>query len=165
MSGDEHWHRHLGAYGICLNDEKLLVIQKGAGPYFGRYDLPGGTVEANESLAAAVQREFLEEAGINVQVKENVGVCDYLIPYELHKRGTSHIHHISMFYLVQIVGGTPTLTPEKFEGQDSIGALWLPIKEITADNSSPLVLQVIQWLETKKLSFQFQRLDNWVVLK
>ncbi|MGN7352071.1 NUDIX hydrolase [Paenibacillus sp. 2003] len=28
--------------------------------------LPGGTVEANESLAAAVQREFLEEAGINV---------------------------------------------------------------------------------------------------
>lgn len=165
LSENEHWHRHLGAYGICLNDEKLLVIQKGSGPYFGRYDLPGGTVEANEFLAVAVQREFLEETGITVKVKENVGVCDYLIPYELPKRGTSHIHHIAMFYLVQIIGGTPTQTPKKFERQDSLGALWLPIKEITADNSSPLVLQAIQWLQTKKLSLEFQRLDTWVVLK
>lgn len=112
-----------------------------------------------------MQGEFLEKAGINVQVKENVGVCDFLIPYKLHKKGTSHIHHIAIFYLVQIIGGTPTQTPEKFEGQDSLGALWLPRKEITADNSLPLVLQAFQWLETKKLSFEFQRLDTWVVLK
>ncbi|ULL19713.1 hypothetical protein DVH26_10395 [Paenibacillus sp. H1-7] len=46
-------------------------------------------MEAHESLTAAVQREFLEEAGINVQIKENAGVSDYLIPYELPKRGTS----------------------------------------------------------------------------
>jgi 8-oxo-dGTP pyrophosphatase MutT (NUDIX family) len=70
LSGNEQWHRHLGAYGICFNDEQLLVIHKGDGPYFGRYDLPGGTVEANESLVGAVQREFLEEAGINVEIKE-----------------------------------------------------------------------------------------------
>ncbi|RAV19101.1 NUDIX hydrolase [Paenibacillus contaminans] len=165
MSKNEQWHRHLGAYGICFNDEKLLVIQKGGGPYFGRYDLPGGTVEANECLAAAVQREFLEETGIKVQIKENLGVCEYLVPYELTKRGTSHIHHVAAFYLVQNIGGTFTQTPEKFEGQDSLGALWVPIKEITADNSSPLVLQAIQWLNTKKLSLEFQRLDTWVVLK
>ncbi|MFE5319244.1 NUDIX domain-containing protein [Paenibacillus sp. NPDC056579] len=34
-------------------------------------------MEAHESLTAAVQREFLEEAGINVQIKENAGVSDY----------------------------------------------------------------------------------------
>ncbi|MCM3629768.1 NUDIX domain-containing protein [Paenibacillus glycanilyticus] len=61
----EHWHRHLGVYGICLNEEKLLVIRKGGGPYFGRYDLPGGTVEANESLVGAMHREFLEETGLS----------------------------------------------------------------------------------------------------
>jgi ADP-ribose pyrophosphatase YjhB (NUDIX family) len=165
LSENEQWHRHLGAYGICLNDEKLLVIQKGGGPYFGRYDLPGGTVEANESLVVAVQREFLEETRINVEIKENVGVCDYLVPYELPKRGTSHIHHIAVFYLVQIIGDTLIQTPEKFEGQDSLGALWAPTKEMTADNSSPLVLQAIEWIKTRRLSFGFQRLDTWVVLK
>jgi ADP-ribose pyrophosphatase YjhB (NUDIX family) len=158
LSENEQWHRHLGAYGICMNHGKLLVIHKGGGPYFGRYDLPGGTVEA-------VQREFLEEAGINVEIKENVGVCDYLVPYELPKRGTSHIHHVAVFYLVQNIGGTLTPTPEKFEGQDSLGALWVPLKEMTTDNSSPLVLEAIAWLKTRKLPSGFQRLDNWVVLK
>ncbi|WP_284646269.1 NUDIX hydrolase [Paenibacillus silviterrae] len=165
MSDNEQWHRHLGAYGICLKDENLLVILKGGGPYFGRYDLPGGTVEANESLAAAVQREFLEEAGINVEIKENVGVCDYLVPYDLPKRGTSHIHHVAVFYLVQNIGGTITLTPELFEGQDSLGALWVPVKKMTAENSSPLVIQAIEWLKWRKLSFEFQRLDTWKVLE
>jgi ADP-ribose pyrophosphatase YjhB (NUDIX family) len=113
----------------------------------------------------AVRREFLEEAGINVKIKDNVGVCEYLIPFELPKRGTSHIHHVAVFYLVQIIGGTLAQTPEKFEGQDSLGAVWIPIKEMTADNSSPLVLQAIQWLETRDLSFELQRLDTWVVLK
>lgn len=165
LSENEQWHRHLGAYGICMNDEKLLVIHKGGGPYFGRYDLPGGTVEANESLVAAVQREFLEEAGINVEIKENVGVCDYLVPYELPKRGTSHIHHVAVFYLVQNIGGTLTESPEIFEEQDSLGALWVPVKEMTAENSSPLVIQAIEWLKTRKLSFEFQRLDTWEVLE
>lgn len=164
MSENEQWHRHLGAYGICFNDEKLLVIQKGNGPYFGRYDLPGGTIEAHESLTDAVQREFLEEAGINVKIKEKVGACDYLIPYDLPKRGTSHIHHVAVFYLVQIIGGILTKTPEKFEGQDSLGAVWMPIKELITENSSPLVLQAIEWKKARKLAVGFQRLDNWVVL-
>ena len=40
------WYRRLGAYGICRQDNALLVIEKGQGPYEGRYDLPGGGVEA-----------------------------------------------------------------------------------------------------------------------
>ncbi|SDP15170.1 ADP-ribose pyrophosphatase YjhB, NUDIX family [Paenibacillus sp. yr247] len=151
MSKKELWHRHLGAYGICVNDEKLLVIQKGGGPYLGRYDLPGGTIEAHESLTEAVLRECLEEAGINVQIDENVGVCDYLVPYELPKRGTSHIHHVAVFYSVKYIGGMLTMTTEKFEGQDSLGALWVPIEEMTADNSSPLVLQAVKVDKNRKI--------------
>jgi ADP-ribose pyrophosphatase YjhB (NUDIX family) len=160
----EQWHRHLGGYGICLNNDKLLVISKGGGPYIGRYDLPGGTIEANESLISAVQREFLEETGITVEIVENVGVCDYLVPYEFISRGTTHVHHVAVFYLVQVIGGTLAQYPEKFEDQDSLGALWVPVNEITVDNSSPLVLQTVEWLTTRKLSFDFKRLDSWVVL-
>ncbi|MCR8632174.1 NUDIX hydrolase [Paenibacillus radicis (ex Xue et al. 2023)] len=165
MNENEKWHRHLGAYGICIYEEKLLVIQKGSGPYIGRYDLPGGTVEANESLTEALKREFIEEAGINVGIKRNVGVCDYLIPYELPKRGTSHIHHVAVLYLVHYIDGMLTMNPDQFEGQDSLGALWVSINDIGATNSSPLVIQVIEWLKTERLSLEVQRLDDWVVLE
>lgn len=41
---------HFGVYGICQREGRLLVIHKGRGPYSGRYDLPGGRLEAGEAL-------------------------------------------------------------------------------------------------------------------
>jgi ADP-ribose pyrophosphatase YjhB (NUDIX family) len=164
LNENEKWHRHLGAYGICLFEEKLLVIQKGDGPYIGRFDLPGGTVEANETLAEAVKREFIEETGIEIYIKRNVGVCDFLIPYELPKRGTTHIHHVAVIHLVQYISGILTKNPEKFEGQDSLGAYWVPIDEFNSANSSPLVIQAKEWLKTEQFSLEYHRLDDWVVL-
>ncbi|GLX67906.1 hypothetical protein MU1_22510 [Paenibacillus glycanilyticus] len=126
--------------------------------------MPGGTVEADESLAAALLREILEETGIIAEIKENVGACEFLIPYELDKRGTTHIHHIAVFYLVQSAKGTMIQFPEMIEDQDSLGGLWLPLEEITAINSSPLVQQAKEWIQIGKLSFEFKRLDQWEVL-
>lgn len=165
MNSNEKWHRHLGAYGICSFEEKLLVIQKGNGPYIGRYDLPGGTVESNETLTEAVKREFIEESGINVSINRNIGVCDFLIPFELPKRGTTHIHHVAVIYLVEYISGVPIKNPLKFEGQDSLGAFWVQINDINSANSSPLVIQAKEWLSTKQLSLESQRLDDWIVLK
>lgn len=121
-------------------------------------------METQESISEALHREVLEEAGINIQIVEHIGVCDYLIPYELPKRGTTHIHHVAIFFEVQYDGSALAESVEKFEGQDSLGALWVPIEEIRDDNASPLVLQAVQWLKTGKLSAPFQRLDNWIVL-
>jgi 8-oxo-dGTP pyrophosphatase MutT (NUDIX family) len=47
---EKKFHRHLGVYGICRNGTKLLTVQKTRGPYRNRYDLPGGSIEVNESL-------------------------------------------------------------------------------------------------------------------
>lgn len=51
-------------YGICLDDGKLLVINKSGGPYINRYDLPGGNLEDGEALSEAMKREFLKETGL-----------------------------------------------------------------------------------------------------
>lgn len=163
MYENEQWHRHLGAYGICIHEEELLVIKKSSGPYIGRYDLPGGTIEPNETLTDAIRREIKEEAGIDIHIKKNVGVCDYIVPYVLSKRGTSHIHHVAIFYLVQYKGGNLLVNPGTFEGQDSLGALWIPLSDLSADNSSPLVLQAMDWLKSGELPLNVQRLDDWVV--
>jgi ADP-ribose pyrophosphatase YjhB (NUDIX family) len=157
MKENEKWHRHLGAYGVCIHEENLLVIRKSKGPYIDRFDLPGGAIEPNETLTEALLREINEEAGIDIYIKKNVGVCDYIIPYALPKKGTTHIHHVAIFYLVQYKGGDLSTDPEIFEGQDSLGALWFPVSDLSTDNSSPLVLQVIDWLKTGELTINVQR--------
>ncbi|NIK72423.1 ADP-ribose pyrophosphatase YjhB (NUDIX family) [Paenibacillus sp. BK720] len=39
---EEKFYRHIGVYGICIVNEKILVIRKSIGPYAGQLDLPGG---------------------------------------------------------------------------------------------------------------------------
>jgi ADP-ribose pyrophosphatase YjhB (NUDIX family) len=147
-----------------VHEGGLLVIRKGGGPYRGLYDLPGGTIEAHESVAEAVHREFAEETGVTVHIVKQAGVCDYLVPYPLPKRGTSHIHHLAIFYVVQYDSGRLLNRPESFEGQDSLGALWVPLHELSSSNSSPLVLNARDWLQLGELPLHVQRLDNWKVL-
>ena len=41
---------HFGVYGVCLQDGKLLCIEKTRGPYQQRFDLPGGSQELQSEL-------------------------------------------------------------------------------------------------------------------
>ena len=61
--------------GAVVHDTRgrLLLIRRGHEPSKGRWSLPGGRVEAGESLAAAVEREVLEETGLVVRAGEPVG--------------------------------------------------------------------------------------------
>jgi hypothetical protein len=67
-------------------------------------------------------------------------------------------------YRVQTADGTPAETTEHFAGQDSLGALWVPVQHLASNNSSPLVTQAIDWLSTGSLPAELQRLDHWFVL-
>jgi 8-oxo-dGTP diphosphatase len=49
---------------IAENDLKVLLIRRGQEPYAGRWALPGGFVEMDESLDAAAARELKEEVGV-----------------------------------------------------------------------------------------------------
>ena len=51
---------HFGVYGVCLQDGKLLCIEKTRGPYQQRFDLPGGSQELGEGLTETLKREVLE---------------------------------------------------------------------------------------------------------
>ena len=42
--------KHFGVYAVCLENGKLLCIEKTRGPYQHRYDLPGGSQEVGEGL-------------------------------------------------------------------------------------------------------------------
>ena len=58
--------KHLGAYGLIIKDNMVLLIKKFGGPYNGKLDLPGGTIEFGEKPEDALKRELMEEVGIEV---------------------------------------------------------------------------------------------------
>lgn len=156
------FHRAFGVYGICVQQEKLLVIKKNGGPYINRFDLPGGNLEERESLVLALKREFLEETGLEIEIIKTIGTTDFMISADW--RGATDVHHIAVFYLVKQVGGG-IVEPEQFEGQDSFGAVWVAENEINAENASPLVLKAMEWLRTESLGMDVIHFPKFVVKK
>ncbi|MCE4956233.1 MULTISPECIES: NUDIX hydrolase [Bacilli] len=156
------YHRAFGVYGIYVEDGKLLVINKNGGPYINRFDLPGGSLEEGETLSEAIKREFHEETGLRIDIEENIGVIDFKLPW-LWKEFTD-VHHIAVYYSVRKIGGNIKI-PEQFEGQDSLGAVWVSEKDVSLDNASPLVLKAFDWIKTKDLGIDAEIYKNWKVLK
>ena len=51
-------------FGFDEGDLKVLLIQRGCEPFAGRWALPGGFVDLDETLEQAAERELSEEAGL-----------------------------------------------------------------------------------------------------
>jgi 8-oxo-dGTP diphosphatase len=61
--------------GAVVHDAggRLLLIRRGQEPSLGLWSLPGGRVEAGESLEQAVEREVREETSLRVRAGPPVG--------------------------------------------------------------------------------------------
>jgi 8-oxo-dGTP diphosphatase len=73
---------------IFGDDGSVLLVQRGAPPRAGTWSLPGGKVEPGEDVAAAVEREVLEETGLAVDagpVIEIVTLSAEGFVYEIHE--------------------------------------------------------------------------------
>ena len=60
-------HFTLGIGGMLFHEGKVLLGLRNIEPDFGRWSMPGGYVEMDETLEQAVVREFREETGLQVQ--------------------------------------------------------------------------------------------------
>jgi len=67
-------------YGILLNDrnEILLSHEQYKGLSFTKF--PGGGVNIGESLPCALQREFMEECGLEIRVGRLLHLTDIMVP-------------------------------------------------------------------------------------
>ena len=133
---------HFGVYGVCLQEGKLLCIEKTRGPYQHRFDLPGGSQEAGEGLTETLKREVLEETGYTLSSYSNPRMYDVLVQEEGQDFA---VHHIMAFYdiVLDFENSQKSLPHEVLDGSnDSANAIWIPFEQITEENASPLVLKV-----------------------
>jgi len=95
-------HTHIGAYGIALKNEQILLVKKQRGPYTKKWDLPGGGIEEGENSIEALIREFSEETGYKVLKSELADVLNNRIEYVNDNNQLEEVTLISIVYLVDI---------------------------------------------------------------
>lgn len=137
-------NNHFGVYGVCYRKNKLLCIEKNAGPYKGRFDLPGGSQEIGEGLTDTLVREVLEETGYTVLSYSKPRVYDAFVKEE----GMNFmVHHIMVFYDFKIDNTIDQkVLPSLVDDGANDSERWIELDEINVENSSPLVLKIKQEL-------------------
>ena len=87
------------AHGLVRRGDAYLFLRRRDGRYLGgRWDIPGGTVEAGETPAEAAVRECREEAGLQTTVGEQLthfenpdtegrDLTFHTVTYRLHLEG------------------------------------------------------------------------------
>lgn len=91
---------------------RVLVVRRGRAPSAGEWSLPGGRVEAGESLQAAIVREVLEETGVGARV-----VCPLCV-VPVAREGYAYAIHEHLLTALEPA-------PEPHAGDDAAEARWI----------------------------------------
>lgn len=65
---------------IIINEDKILIAQRGYGDYKGYWEFPGGKREAGETGEAAAIREIKEELNLDIKIDDFLITIDYDYP-------------------------------------------------------------------------------------
>lgn len=111
--------------GVCIQHNKILLLShRGIGNTDVFWCPPGGGVQFEESTLEALQREFVEETGLEVEVENLLFVNEFI---------QSPLHALELFFEVKIVGGSPHLgsDPEMTDANQIIQEMkWMTFDEI-----------------------------------
>lgn len=142
-------HKHLGAYAILIKDNQILLIKKVTGPYDGKLDLPGGTIEFSETPETALKRELLEETGISLTEYELFDANSVNVIWNHSKDLSLNVHHIGIFYKVLSYQNDikKEIEIDKIN-DDSLGADFYDINKLTKEQLSDIAI-----LELEKLGY------------
>jgi 8-oxo-dGTP diphosphatase len=91
---DKTYYDRVGAYLICLKEDKVAVVKTPKG-----YFLIGGGLEDNENHIDCIKREVLEETGFSPKVDSYI--CSAEV-YGLHKK-LKYFHPIQYYYYGELL--------------------------------------------------------------
>ena len=105
----------LAVGAVVVADGCLLLIQRGTAPGMGKWSLPGGRVEPGEPLAAAVERELLEETGLRGECGAPIGCVE-------------RVHGAQRFVIIDFEVGAVTGVPRA--ASDAVAVEFVPLDDV-----------------------------------
>ena len=107
---------------LVLRGEEVLLLRRSHRPRVGFIDVPGGFMEANESIEGAARRELREETGLAMGPLELLGF--YWDTYAL--RGFGKFPTMNWYFVGRWRRGTPVAA------DDAASAEWVPLGGLEA---------------------------------
>ena len=140
--------KHLGAYGLIIKNDKILLIKKVGGPYDGKYDLPGGTIEFGETPEEALKRELFEEVGIKITKYELFDANSVTLDWNYKDKVFTN-HHLGIFYkILDYSNEIKNNVKLDKNNNDSLGGIFIKIDELKKEELSEIAI-----LEIEKLGY------------
>lgn len=103
--------------------DHVLLIQRKNPPYQNKWALPGGFLDANETIDVCARRELAEETGLQVTSLDLVGVYS-----EPQRDPRSRVVTVAFWTEV-----APSLMKEAVAQDDAKDIKWLPLSELRAE--------------------------------
>ena len=132
----------LAVSAAIIRDGRVLVARRARGPAFNIWTLPGGVVEAGETLVEALVREVQEETQIAVEPVALAGHREVVVR---DAAGRAERHFVIMCFSSRWISGEPVLNEELAE------ARWLRPAELaqlkTTEGLAPIVAAAFEQIE------------------
>ena len=94
----------VGVGAIIIDDGRVLLVKRGHPPLAGEWSIPGGALEAGETVREGAVREVREETCLTVEPAELLGVYDRVL-----RDGGGRVlyHYVLVDFLCRRVAGEP----------------------------------------------------------
>lgn len=125
----------MGVGAIVVDRDRVLLVERGQEPLKGIWSLPGGAVEAGETLEEAVRREVREETGLEIEPLSLAAVFERIMP---DANGRTEYHYVLIDYLCRVTGG------ELRAASDARRAEWVPREKLASYEITEGTLGVIE---------------------
>ncbi len=124
----------LAVSAAIIRDGKILIVRRGRAPARGMFTLPGGVVEAGETLFEAVKREVKEETALEI---EPVALAGHRELIGRDADGRVQRHFVILSFAARWVSGEPVLNDELSE------AHWLAPHELAGRETTDGLAQIV----------------------
>jgi 8-oxo-dGTP diphosphatase len=124
----------LAVSAAILRDGQVLIVRRARAPAKGLYTLPGGVVEAGETLLEAMMREVGEELGMTI---EPIALAGYREAIVCDEDQCAAGHYVILCFAARWLAGEPML------GDEIAEARWLRPSELASLNTTEGLAEIV----------------------